>query len=38
MIDIMEKIIDWMDKYLQVVIIPLVILLLLRVIFQIITH
>lgn len=38
MIDIMEKIIDWMDKYLPVVIIPLVILLLLRVIFQIITH
>ena len=38
MIDIMEKIIDWMDIYLPVVIIPLVILLLLRVIFQIITH
>ena len=38
MINIMEKIIDWMDKYLPVVIIPLAILLLLRVIFQIITH
>jgi hypothetical protein len=38
MINMMEKIIDWLDDYLPIIIVPLAILLLLRCLIQIITY
>ena len=38
MIDIIEKIIDWIDNTLPFIVVPLAVLLILRVIFQIITY
>ena len=38
MINVIEKIIDWIDNCLPVIIIPWAIILLIRVVFQMITH
>jgi len=38
MINIIEKVIDWIDNVLPVIIAPLVIVALLRVMYQMITH
>ena len=38
MIGILEKIIDWIDNKLPFIIVPLAVLLILRVIFQMITY
>ena len=38
MINVIEKIIDWLDDYLPVIIVPLAILLILRALIQIITQ
>lgn len=37
-IDILEKIIDWIDNKLPFIVVPLAVLLILRVIFQMITY
>ena len=38
MIKIIEKIIDWLDDYLPIIIVPLAILLILRALIQITIH